>query len=227
MIGRLRNLPLTFVGAVLLGLLDSYASAYLPDTGRWDRVPPTAASARPSRCSCCSSCSSRCRAPGCSYGRGAAQADRARGRPGSARCATSAVARRRRHRRIAMQLSQADSLKGARMAGLALIALSLVPLVGWAGQLCLCQMSFAAIGAITDRAARRPAAARWALVAGAALAAVVGILVALPVAAAVGHRAGAGDRGLRGHPRPMDLRPADVPHRRRRASASSTRARSA
>ena len=30
MIGRLRSLPLTFLGAVLLGLLDAYALAYLP-----------------------------------------------------------------------------------------------------------------------------------------------------------------------------------------------------
>ena len=30
MIGRLRSLPMTFVGAVLVGLLDAYALAYLP-----------------------------------------------------------------------------------------------------------------------------------------------------------------------------------------------------
>jgi branched-chain amino acid transport system permease protein len=30
MIGRLRSLPMTFLGAVVLGLLDAYALAYLP-----------------------------------------------------------------------------------------------------------------------------------------------------------------------------------------------------
>ena len=33
MLGRLRNLPLTFLGAALLGLLDSYGFTYLPDDG--------------------------------------------------------------------------------------------------------------------------------------------------------------------------------------------------
>jgi branched-chain amino acid transport system permease protein len=45
-------------------------------------------------------------------------------------------------------LSDADALRAAKILGLALIALSLVPLVGFGGQVSLCQMSFAGIGAI-------------------------------------------------------------------------------
>ena len=33
MVGRLRSVPLTFVGAVVLGLVESYAVGYLPDDG--------------------------------------------------------------------------------------------------------------------------------------------------------------------------------------------------
>ena len=39
MIGRLRNLPLTFAGALLIGLLQSYAVGYMPSSGIWDSVP--------------------------------------------------------------------------------------------------------------------------------------------------------------------------------------------
>ena len=50
--GRLRSLPLTFVGAVVLGLTDAYLSAYTPSS----RTSPASASRAPRSCS--SSCSS-------------------------------------------------------------------------------------------------------------------------------------------------------------------------
>src|SRR5262249_20638534 len=49
----------------------------------------------------------------------------------------------------ALLVTPADASKGAKIFGLGLIALSLIPLVGFAGQISLCQMSFAAIGALT------------------------------------------------------------------------------
>ena len=65
------------------------------------------------------------------------------------------------------------------MFAVGIIALSLVPLVGFVGQISLCQMSFAGIGAIT-MAHLGPAGTRsgscWAAVA----AGLVGALVALP-----------------------------------------------
>jgi branched-chain amino acid transport system permease protein len=38
MVGRLRSLPLTFVGAIMLGLLSSYGIGYLPSTPLWNAV---------------------------------------------------------------------------------------------------------------------------------------------------------------------------------------------
>ena len=62
MIGRLRSLPLTFLGALILGLLDGYSQGYLV-------VRTTSTSTRRSsprcRSSCCSSCCSCCPARGC------------------------------------------------------------------------------------------------------------------------------------------------------------------
>src|SRR3546814_9139577 len=45
-------------------------------------------------------------------------------------------------------LTDSDALRVTRILGLALVAISLVPLVGSGGQVSLCQMSFAAIGAV-------------------------------------------------------------------------------
>jgi branched-chain amino acid transport system permease protein len=82
---------------------------------------------------------------------------------------------------MAAGLSDGDATKAGKAVALGIIALSLVPLVGWAGQLCLCQMSFAAIGAITMGhvgGGSNPLA----LVLGMVIAMVVGVLVALPAA---------------------------------------------
>jgi branched-chain amino acid transport system permease protein len=38
MVGRLRSLPLTFVGAIVLGLLQSYAIGYLPVSAFWSNI---------------------------------------------------------------------------------------------------------------------------------------------------------------------------------------------
>ena len=51
MIGRLRSLPMTFVGALIVGLLDAYTLAYLPTGQQYC----SRSSASPSRSSCCSS----------------------------------------------------------------------------------------------------------------------------------------------------------------------------
>lgn len=177
MLGRLRNLPLTFVGAVLLGLLDSYAFNYLPTEGA---IEPYLRSFRPaipvvvlfivlivlpSARLKTRSGQRRLSAPRASWGSAVAVA---------AGIVGTAVL-------LAAELSSADALRASKAVGLGLIAMSLVPLVGWAGQLCLCQMSFAAIGAIT-MAHLGHGGNPWALVAGALIAGVVGVLVALPAA---------------------------------------------
>jgi branched-chain amino acid transport system permease protein len=142
MIGRLRNLPMTFAGAVALGLLDAYALTYLPTDSillaqfrfaipvillfavllvlRQDRLRGHAAR------------STREVVP----------------RPGwSGSLATAALFVAAGV--VAAQITSApDAVAVQKIVAVAIIALSLVPLVGFAGQLSLCQMSFAGIGAV-------------------------------------------------------------------------------
>jgi branched-chain amino acid transport system permease protein len=181
LIGRLRSLPLTFLGAILLGLLDSYAVFYLPDEGRWGQLlgsfkPAIPAIvlfivliALPSARLRTSAGMRRLSAP----------------RPTWAGSLFMAAGLIVAGGLLAAGVSDADALRAAKAVGLGLIALSLVPLVGWAGQMCLCQMSFAAIGAIT-MAHLGHGGNPWALLAGAAIAGVVGVLVALPAARLTG-----------------------------------------
>jgi branched-chain amino acid transport system permease protein len=173
MLGRLRSLPLTFLGAVALGLLDAYGVGYLPSdnaylSGFRPAIPVLVLFlvllALPS---------TRLRAGGT---RRRIEAPRTEWR--SALLLAGVVVLGAAV--LAGGLTEVDAGRAARGAALAIIALSLVPLVGWAGQLCLCQMSFAAIGAMVF-AHLGEGGNPWALLAGAAVAAVVGVLVALPV----------------------------------------------
>ncbi len=142
MFGRLRSLPMTFAGAILLGLADSYAIGYVPSDNSYfstfrfvipvvvlfvillvlpnPQLPTRAAGA------------SREVIPLPSWWGALVTA-------GTVVAGTALVA---------ALVSDADALRASRIFGVALIALSLVPLVGFAGQMSLCQMSFAAIGAI-------------------------------------------------------------------------------
>jgi branched-chain amino acid transport system permease protein len=142
MIGRLRSLPMTFLGAVLVGLLDAYALAYLPTDSillaQFRFAIPVillfvVLLALPQ--------------------------DRLRGhtsratresipRPpwiGSVATASVFVAAGL----VAAQIASGpDAVALQKIVAVAIIGLSLVPLVGFAGQLSLCQMSFAGIGAV-------------------------------------------------------------------------------
>jgi branched-chain amino acid transport system permease protein len=177
MLGRLRNLPLTFVGAIVLGLLDSYAFNYLPDDGSLEPYLRTFRPAipvvvlfvvlivLPSARLRTSSTQRRLSAPRASW-------------PSAFMVAGAVLLL---GGILASELSEADALRAAKAVGFGLIAMSLVPLVGWAGQMCLCQMSFAAIGAVTMGHLGQ-GGNPWALLAGALIAGVVGVLVALPAA---------------------------------------------
>ena len=142
MIGRLRSLPMTFVGALLVGLLDAYALAYLPTDGillaqfRFAIpvillfvvllvLPQERLRGHTSR-------ATREVIP----------------RPpwlGSVATAAAFVAAGL----VAAQIASGpDAVSVQKIVAVAIIGLSLVPLVGFAGQLSLCQMSFAGIGAI-------------------------------------------------------------------------------
>jgi branched-chain amino acid transport system permease protein len=142
MVGRLRSLPMTFLGALILGLADSYAIGYVPSSNAYfstfrfvipvvvlfvvllvlpnQQLRSRAVSA------------SREDIPLPSWRTAALTA------AGIVACAVV----------VASIVSDADALRASKIIGIALIAISLVPLTGFAGQVSLCQMSFAGIGAI-------------------------------------------------------------------------------
>jgi branched-chain amino acid transport system permease protein len=173
MIGRLRSLPLTFAGAVLLGLADSYAIGYLP-TGN-----PYLSSFRfalpvvvlfvvlvvlPQ--------------PGL-RGRSLHASKEDIPLPSRGGSLITAGVIVLVALALANLLGASDALRVSRMLAIAIIALSLVPLVGFAGQVSLSQMSFAGIGAVVmahHGTGGDPLALVWA----ALVCAVVGALVALP-----------------------------------------------
>lgn len=173
MVGRLRSLPMTFAGAIVLGLADSYAIGYVPSTNAYfstfrfvipvvvlflvllvlpnPQLPSRAVSA------------SREDVPLPTWRSALLTA--------SGIVAVGAA--------TAALVSDADALRASKIVGLAIVALSLVPLTGFAGQVSLCQMSFAGIGAIVmahHGAEGEPIALLYA----ALICAAVGALVALP-----------------------------------------------
>jgi branched-chain amino acid transport system permease protein len=176
MIGRLRSLPMTFVGALILGLANDYGVGYLPKIH-----------------------------VGQQYVRGfvavipvfvlfvallALPASRLRGarllrtreislRPTWNGALTLAAATVIGTAMLSEVLAAGDLFNITKMWGLGLVALSFVPLVGFAGRISLCQLSFGGIGAVVVAHLGRdgnPIALVWAVL----LAAVVGAIVALP-----------------------------------------------
>jgi branched-chain amino acid transport system permease protein len=142
MIGRLRSIPMTFVGAILVGLLDAYALAYLPTDSvllsQFRFAIPVillfvVLLVLPQ---------SRLR------GRTTGGIREVIPRPEWAGAALTAVAFVVASLVAVQLVSQPDAISLQRIMAVAIIGLSLVPLVGFAGQMSLCQMSFAGIGAL-------------------------------------------------------------------------------
>jgi branched-chain amino acid transport system permease protein len=173
MIGRLRSIPLTFAGAVLLGLADSYAIGYIPTSNTYFSsfrfVLPVVALfvalivLRQPALRVGAMQASREHIPMPTWPRALAT--------GGVVIAAGVF--------LANLLTPSDALGVSRILGLAIIALSLVPLVGLAGQMSLAQMSFAGIGAIV-MAHHGHGGDPLALVYAAVLCAAIGALVALP-----------------------------------------------
>jgi branched-chain amino acid transport system permease protein len=173
MIGRLRSMPMTFVGAIILGLGDSYAIGYIPSDNRYFSTFRFALPVlilfvvllvlRQPGLRTHSAATTREEIPRPSWGAAAATA--------TGVVLSAAV--------LAAILSEADALRTAKIFGIGLIALSLVPLVGFAGQVSLCQMSFAAIGALV-MAHQGHGGNPIALLYAAVLCGAVGALIALP-----------------------------------------------
>jgi branched-chain amino acid transport system permease protein len=175
MFGRLRNLPMTFLGAAILGLLDSFALTYLPTDSvllaQFRFAIPAALLfvvllVLPQ--------------------------SRLRGRATQIRTAREVIPRPPWLGSLvtaaafvvagvvtAQIVSEPDAISVQRIVAVAIIGLSLVPLVGFAGQMSLCQMSFAGIGALV-MAHHGHGGSATGLVLATIVTAVVGALVALP-----------------------------------------------
>lgn len=147
-VGRLRSIPLTFLGAMLLGLLQSYAVQYLPKlfpgdvlpewlTGLYDGIPVlmlfVALLLLPHARLGASSLVRRfrpVRVP--SLGRSLVSA--------AALVAAALV--------VSGLLSNLDLKRVGSGIAIGIIVLSLVPLTGFGGQVSLCQLTFAGVGAV-------------------------------------------------------------------------------
>lgn len=169
--GRLRSLPLTFVGAIVLGLTEGYLTGYLPQ----NQYLPGLRIASPALLLFIVLL--------------VMPNPRLRGRMTRSReffpmpsirgtmifggiVILAAIT-------MNATMSVPDLLVYGRLFPIAIIALSLIPLVGFAGQISLCQLSFAGIGGLVMAHLGRngdPAALIWAVL----ISAAVGALIALP-----------------------------------------------
>jgi branched-chain amino acid transport system permease protein len=168
--GRLRSLPMTFAGAVVVGCMESYLTGYLPQNSYLPGL--------------------RLAAPALLlfaallvFPHGRLQHRNRRLRPvpvptvrGTAVFAAATIAF---GVVLASVLSQPDLITYGAIFSLGLVALSYVPLAGYAGELSLCQLSMAAIGAVAW-AHLGAHGNLWALGAAVAVSAVAGALIALP-----------------------------------------------
>ncbi len=178
MVGRLKSLPLTLLGAVILGLLTQYEPSYLPRVFSDDRLPDwltglnvsvpvimlfvvllilPAAPLRGARLRK----SARIRVPGL----------RTSIVGGGLLVAAALVA--------SGLLGDQDLRRVGEGLALGIIMLSLVPLTGYAGQVSLCQFMLAGVGAFA-MAKVGETGSPLGLLAAVALAAAVGAIIALP-----------------------------------------------
>ncbi len=171
-IGRLRSIPMTFVGAIILGLAVSYSVAYLPENtyiqGFEGAVPAVVL-----LIALLVSPQSRLRGHRLLRSRELALSPTWGGSAIFCACVIVGTVM------MATVVSSSDLFSLNRVWGLAIIGLSLIPVVGFAGRLSLCQMTYAGIGAAVVGhlgAHGNPVS----LPAAAGACAVVGVLVALP-----------------------------------------------
>jgi branched-chain amino acid transport system permease protein len=168
--GRLRSLPMTFVGAVVVGCLESYLNGYLPQNAY---LPGLRLAASPLLLLVALLVFRQRRLPG-------------RNRrlhpipvpslPGTAVLTVAIIAL---GVLLATVLSPSDLLTYGPLFSLGLVALSFVPLTGYAGQISLCQLSMAGIGALVW-AHLGASGALWALAAAIVVPAVIGAVIAIP-----------------------------------------------
>jgi len=168
--GRLRSLPLTFAGAVVVGCLESYLTGYLPNNSF---LPGLRLSAPALLLFAALLVFPHRRLQGRDRRLRPVPAPTMRGTAAFAVAVVGAGVV------LAAVLSQADLIAYGAIFSLGLVALSYVPLAGYAGQISLCQLSMAGIGALVW--AHLGAGGQWwALLAAIGVSALAGALVAVP-----------------------------------------------
>ncbi|HEY8526152.1 MAG TPA: ABC transporter permease [Acidimicrobiales bacterium] len=173
MFGRLRNLPMTFLGAVILGLADAFALAYLPTDSVLLAQFRFAIPAILLFVVLLALPQSRLRGKATQSAREVVPRPPWTGSVATAACFVMAGLV------IARIVSEPDAIQVQRIIAVAIIGLSLVPLVGYAGQMSLCQLSLAGIGALVM--AHHGQGGGWdGLVLATVVTAAVGAVVALP-----------------------------------------------
>lgn len=172
-LGRLSSLSLTFVGALLLGLLNSYAVVFLDLEGRWSSAP--AAIPTVFLFFVLLSLPQRRLAPGRrpAVAPGPPAPSRVEGVVGTAALVGVTVVLA-----VVLPLDQINRLTLA--ISMALIMLSLVPLTGWAGEVSLAPMTLAGIGAIAAVKVSDGSTTPLGLLAAAAVAVLAGLAMAAP-----------------------------------------------
>jgi branched-chain amino acid transport system permease protein len=175
MIGRLRSLPLTFFGALLLGLLQAYLQGYLvvKNNQYFDSQFVSAVPVIVLFIVLLVLPSARLRAHGIARTREIIPLPTMRGAAiFGAACVAAAF--------VAMPLlTRSNTVTMTRLFGIGIVALSMVPLIGFAGQVSLAQWALAGVGAVTMAhlgVGGTVLGLVWAFV----ICAVIGALIALP-----------------------------------------------
>jgi len=176
-VGRLRSLPGAFLGAVILGLAQSYATGYVNQTASIGPISlqnlPAALPAIMLFIVILLQPEARLRAHGVSRPRTALRV------PSQTTAVVGGVALVLVVAALGALMAPSDLSLVTKGVGFALITLSLVPLTGYAGQISLAQMTFVGIGAlamVTWGATGSPVGVAISV----AVCAVVGAVVALP-----------------------------------------------
>jgi branched-chain amino acid transport system permease protein len=179
MFGRLRSLPLTFAGALVLGLAADYSRGYIIN-----KVPTTVT---PYLTGLVASVpiillfvillvlpQMRLR------GHGVLRTRENIPKPTWRGASFFAVSMVIGAAMMTLVVGKADLNNVNKMWGLGIIGLSMIPLIGYAGQISLCQLSFGAIGAVTMAHLGGAHGNPLAILAGGLIAAAVGAIIALP-----------------------------------------------
>ena len=172
--GRLRSIPLTFLGAIVVGCTDAYLSGYLPTSGSLARYLPGLRLAAPVILLfiiLLALPNQRLRSHVRTREFFPAPSRRGAMMFAGFTAAFGLV--------LVTTLSRSDLTGYAKIFSIGIVALSLVPLVGFAGQISLCQLSFAGIGAVV-MAHMGAGGNPLGIVAAMVVCALVGGLVALP-----------------------------------------------